>query len=74
VTTNNNALCNDGNVCTTVDQCAGGACVGGAADNCDDGIACTADSCDSVNGCQHTDACTGGQLCNHVTGLCQDRA
>jgi hypothetical protein len=30
--------------------------------SCDDGIACTFDSCDSSNGsCQHQDTCTGGQ-------------
>ena len=55
--------CNDGNPCTIGDFCQGGSCVGGAANTCDDGIGCTADSCDpSTGGCQH----------NGNAGLCDD--
>src|SRR5262245_45689265 len=48
VHTNNSAPCNDGNACTTGDACAGGQCRGGAALNCEDGIACTVDTCDAT--------------------------
>src|SRR5262249_32058776 len=62
VHTNNTAPCNDGNACTTNDHCAGGACMGGAALNCDDGVACTVDSCNPLTGCVHdSSGCgTGG--------------
>jgi hypothetical protein len=63
VFTNNTAPCSDGNACTTADVCVGGACAGGAAPNCDDGSACTSDSCDSAIGCVHPSACGAGQVC-----------
>src|SRR5262249_25649417 len=46
--------CNDGSVCTQTDQCnGGGLCVGSNLLDCNDHNACTADSCDAVNGCQN---------------------
>jgi hypothetical protein len=74
----NNAPCDDGDACTWLDTCGGGACLPGAATNCDDGEFCTIDSCDKVLGCLNQptadpcddgDACTEGDQC--VSGLCQ---
>ncbi len=63
--------CNDGNPCTTGEQCelgaAGATCMGGTALSCDDGLACTIDSCDAKVGCTHTNAsattCDDGNVC-----------
>ena len=56
--------CDDGDACTTVDQCDGSLnCVGsGPPPDCDDGSACTADSCVSPGGCVHTAAPATGCL------------
>jgi hypothetical protein len=53
--------CDDGNPCTTNDQCALDVCSGGSATNCDDGDNYTTDSCDASTGCKHTtmEACNG---------------
>ncbi|MFQ5479359.1 MAG: hypothetical protein ACE5E4_12165, partial [Candidatus Binatia bacterium] len=69
VYTNNTLACDDGDACTTLDKCFGGACVGINPPNCDDGDVCTDDSCDSALGCQHsnnTAACDDGDLCTTV--------
>ncbi len=53
--------CDDGNPCTTADQCANGTCQGGPALDCDDGNACTDDACNPASGCTHTQvSCTDG--------------
>ncbi len=44
--------CDDGDSCTTVDNCVQGKCVGSAPLGCDDGNPCTQDSCKSGFGCQ----------------------
>ncbi len=63
--------CSDGSVCTSKDQCTGGTC-GGTLASCDDGNACTTDSCDPATGCKSTpntlpcddgNACTSGDAC-----------
>ena len=65
---NEGALCSDGDICTKSDACKAGKCVG-AASKCDDGKACTADSCDKKTGaCKYTpiadgDACDDGDKC-----------
>lgn len=70
--------CDDGELCTTLDQCQGGICVG-TAPLCDDGNDCTADPCEPESGeCTHIDqsnipcddqnACTNGDLCTQ--GAC----
>jgi hypothetical protein len=71
----NQATCDDGNVCSLVDGCKGGACVPVIWNTCDDGNPCTSDLCDSDLGCVHapmagpcqfdadpctTDECVGG--------------
>jgi hypothetical protein len=61
-TNNNTVSCNDNTVCTTSDQCTGGACSGTTV-SCDDANACTTDSCNATTGCSHATACTIGQLC-----------
>ena len=49
-----NIGCDDGNPCTVQDLCKTGACAG-TKKACNDGLACTADSCDAKSGvCIHT--------------------
>jgi hypothetical protein len=66
--------CDDGDPCTPQDICTDGVCVvvqDAPASDCDDGIACTVDSCsaatgDPVTGCLHTPqdtACDDGVAC-----------
>jgi cysteine-rich repeat protein len=51
----NGASCSDANVCNGSETCNGtGTCLPGAPLNCDDGQACTQDSCHPVNGCSST--------------------
>src|SRR5215475_2897491 len=40
-----NAACSDGNFCNGTELCVAGACAAGTPPSCDDGVACTADSC-----------------------------
>ena len=57
--------CDDGNNCTTNDQCVLGACVGTAA-NCDDHNPCTDDTCTDGGGCLHNNnssACSDNNPC-----------
>jgi len=44
--TNMDGPCDDGDVCTQTDLCVEGICVGGDSLDCDDGNACTANTCD----------------------------
>ena len=77
--------CDDGNKCTSNDQCQDGACAG-TATNCDDNNSCTSDMCDTLKGCIHKlnaggtpcddglpctvgDKCDGGQ-CVPTTNKC----
>jgi hypothetical protein len=63
---NNTATCTDGNACTQNDVCNGGACKGGAALNCDDGLVCTTDACNPSSGCTHSNntvACSDNNAC-----------
>ncbi|MEM9175956.1 MAG: M20/M25/M40 family metallo-hydrolase [Myxococcota bacterium] len=47
-------VCTDTNVCTIGEACAAGVCSATGTVDCDDGDACTADSCDPSNGCLNT--------------------
>jgi hypothetical protein len=65
--------CNDSNVCTLVDECLSGACIGTQPRNCDDGNPCTSDSCDPAAGCHHATlpdgtSCATGKTCKQ--GVC----
>ena len=61
--TPNQTLCEDGNLCTAADTCAGGWCVPGDAVTCSDENECTADSCVAETGCQF-DAVADATPCN----------
>ena len=72
-------ICEDGDLCTTMDGCSSGSCKGASATDCDDGSACTGDSCDKAKGCLNTainngkactdnDGCVVGGQCN--SGVC----
>ncbi len=66
---NNGISCDDGDACTTFDTCAGGACVGGSAPDCNDGNVCTDDSCDPGLGCQNINnaaPCDDGDACSTI--------
>lgn len=84
---NNDAnKCSDGNACLTGEHCSAGTCVTGTVPlDCDDGNACTADTCDPNTGCAHiakscsdNDACTvdscdaGSGACSSVKLSCDD--
>ena len=58
--------CADGDLCTLNDVCAEGICDPGAVRDCDDGLSCTADSCDSASGdCENliTEGCVIDGAC-----------
>jgi hypothetical protein len=59
--------CEDGNPCTASSSCSGGKCVGGVAQTCDDGVACTTDTCVAAVGCKHE-----GSACSQACGNCDD--
>ena len=73
VTAPDGSPCSDGNACTQLDTCQGGACAPASAPSCDDGNPCTADACVPATGCQHVaiavpcddaDPCTAGDHCS----------
>ena len=73
--------CSDDNPCTLGDVCAAGKCIAGSKPSCDDGNACTLDTCDVKLGCAHTateaectdgNACTTGDACKN--GVCTPAA
>lgn len=71
----NGLPCDDGSVCSTIDKCLSGKCVGGGALPCDDKDPCTADACDPFTGCTHVSSsdavCTDdGNACTN--DVCQD--
>ncbi len=79
----NIAPCDDDNECTVGETCqaaagpAVGVCKGGTVRNCDDGDACTADTCDPAAGClrqARADACGTASTDTCVLTLCQPTA
>lgn len=76
-----NGVCGDGLFCTGVETChVTLGCQAGTAVNCNDGVACTADSCnettDSCNNVPNNASCDDGLFCNgaetcHATLGCQ---
>ncbi len=69
--------CDDGKPCTDKTTCALGVCGGGAPKACNDGDACTIDSCDAVAGCTFkVKSCDDGNACtpdgcDGKTGACK---
>ncbi|MCP4593903.1 MAG: hypothetical protein GY842_24475, partial [bacterium] len=73
-----NADCDDDVYCNGAETCVSGSCQAGSAIDCDDGIACTADSCnEGADACDNTpdDAqcdddvfCNGDETCNASSG------
>jgi len=63
-----NPQCDDGQFCNGAETCVSGSCQAGTAPNCNDGIACTTDTCnESTDSCNHTPnnaACDDGLFCN----------
>ena len=55
--------CDDGNRCTTGDRCQPTGACSGTAITCDDGLACTDDSCDPAKGCVYAENCDDGTDC-----------
>ena len=47
------AACDDHDRCNGIEGCVGGRCASGVPLVCDDGVACTVDSCDPIAGCRH---------------------
>jgi hypothetical protein len=67
-----NIQCDDGNTCNGSETCQDGSCIAGTAISCDDGIACTVDSCDPASGCVNNDdncniAACGDRVCGGIT-------
>jgi hypothetical protein len=66
--------CGDQSACTT-DTCDPVAGCSHVVVECNDNDACTVDSCDALTGCAHQAvSCPAGQVCNGVTGRCQEPA
>jgi len=68
----NYVRCDDGDACTSSDQCLDGRCTGQPV-TCDDGRLCTLDLCSSSLGCQYTvvdGECDDGNFCS-VDDRCQ---
>lgn len=56
--------CDDGNVCNGSETCVGGSCQAGVSLDCNDGDACTDDTCDALSGCQNDPiVCNDGNSC-----------
>jgi len=53
----NDGQCDDGTVCNGREVCSNGTCTAGTPLDCNDGDACTTDTCSPVAGCQHTAIC-----------------
>ena len=79
----NGTSCADTTVCNGAETCTSGACVSGAPLNCNDGNACTLDTCDAAAGCRHTPfsngtPCPDGTVCNGAeacqAGACMPNA
>jgi hypothetical protein len=75
---NSDEECDDAAYCNGVEVCSNGTCTAGTSVACDDGVACTADSCDEAtdscvatpqnSACSDGQACNGAEICDMVTG------
>jgi len=72
VNTPDDAVCDDGSVCTGTETCDPiNDCQAGTPLDCDDGDLCTTDSCDALTGCANVPVdCPAGQECNSADGQC----
>ena len=83
----NTVPCDDGEVCTINDKCAGGVCVAGDLLPCNDNNLCTDDACqpgigcqfvnnavecDDDNACTTVDVCAAGECVGSVAPDCND--
>ena len=70
----NTAPCDaDGNKCTVPDTCVATKCVAGPDKSCDDGNACTLDTCAPQSGaCSHDSAKQDGKLCDADANFCTE--
>lgn len=62
--------CDDGDPCNGREECEGGSCVSPGTPDCDDGVACTVDSCADQE-CSHTpddSLCIEGDTCDATMG------
>jgi hypothetical protein len=69
----NSDVCGSGDACATARTCADFVCAGGTPVDCDDGVACTIDTCDAATGCEHTPICEPGRIGlddNSLVGAC----
>jgi len=65
------AACNDGDACNGIEGCVAGRCAPGTPLDCDDGVACTVDSC-GATGCRNV---PNDSLCTAAPeGWCDDRS
>ena len=74
------AECDDNVFCNGAETCQGGACLAGTPPSCNDGFACTADSCNqTADACDHIPSdlpcddglwCNGAETCDPLNG-CQ---
>ncbi|NUN13857.1 MAG: lamin tail domain-containing protein, partial [Myxococcales bacterium] len=70
VYTDNTAPCTDGSGCTVNDTCSGGACIAGAAPDCNDNLACTTDTCNSTGDTTYTCSSTLNATFCLISGVC----
>ncbi len=65
-----NAYCNDGNLCNGDEVCdLSQGCIAGTPLDCNDGVACTDDTCAPTLGCLHTPDnanCSDGKVCDGI--------
>jgi hypothetical protein len=69
----NSAVCDDGNLCNGSETCGLSGCTSGTPLLCDDGIACTVDTCDPILGCESAPddgLCACGETCEPSLGGC----
>jgi cysteine-rich repeat protein len=78
ITTLNDALCDDEDVCTLGDHCHLGDCLANLDLVCNDNNPCTTDNCNSIAGCQfipNSESCDDGNACTEddicAAGVCK---
>jgi hypothetical protein len=64
------ARCDDGSGCTGIERCVNGVCRDGERLDCDDGVACTVESCEEPGFCVSVpdSARCGGERCTGTAG------